>query len=99
MMIRLCSLSGKRVQRSANGPNRPARQRIRAGAMVVSLALGLTCARADTPRNADQSTQWHIANIHGHRIYYAVRGDGPTLVFLHGGGDSGEHSFVRQLDV
>ncbi|MGA2188990.1 MAG: alpha/beta hydrolase [Steroidobacteraceae bacterium] len=34
-----------------------------------------------------------------HKIYYAVRGNGPTLVFLHGGGDSGEHSFVRQLDV
>jgi pimeloyl-ACP methyl ester carboxylesterase len=28
-----------------------------------------------------------------------VRGTGPTLVLLHGGGDSGEHSFVRQLDV
>jgi pimeloyl-ACP methyl ester carboxylesterase len=28
-----------------------------------------------------------------------VRGSGPTLVFLHGGGDSGEHSFARQLDV
>src|SRR5580700_2922914 len=67
--------------------------------MMVLLALGLTCARADTPGKADQSTQWHRANIHGHRIYYAVRGNGPTLVFLHGGGDSGEHSFVRQLDV
>ncbi|MGC1521712.1 MAG: alpha/beta hydrolase [Steroidobacteraceae bacterium] len=28
-----------------------------------------------------------------------MRGSGPTLMFLHGGGDSGEHSFVRQLDV
>ncbi len=46
-----------------------------------------------------QPTDWHWANIHGHRIYYAVRGTGPTLVLLHGGGDSGEHSFVRQLDV
>jgi len=42
---------------------------------------------------------WHWANIHGHRIYYAVSGSGPALVFLHGGGDSGEHSFARQLDV
>ena len=32
-------------------------------------------------------------------MFYATRGSGPTLVFLHGGGDSGEHSFVRQLDV
>jgi pimeloyl-ACP methyl ester carboxylesterase len=41
----------------------------------------------------------NTARVHGHGIYYALRGSGPTLVFLHGGGDSGEHSFVRQLDV
>jgi pimeloyl-ACP methyl ester carboxylesterase len=46
-----------------------------------------------------QPTEWHRAAIHGHIIYYAVRGHGPTLVLLHGGGDSGEHSFVRQLDL
>jgi pimeloyl-ACP methyl ester carboxylesterase len=63
------------------------------------LVLGLTCARADPVGGAAPSTQWHKATIHGHRIYYAARGSGPTLVFLHGGGDSGEHSFVRQLDV
>jgi pimeloyl-ACP methyl ester carboxylesterase len=28
-----------------------------------------------------------------------VRGSGPTLVLLHGGGDSGEHSFEAQIDV
>src|ERR1700678_2938762 len=44
-------------------------------------------------------TEWHSAEIHGHRIFYATRGNGPTLVFLHGGGDSGEHSFARQIDV
>lgn len=43
--------------------------------------------------------EWHWAAIHGHRLYYSVRGDGPVLVFLHGGGDSGEHSFLRQLPV
>jgi pimeloyl-ACP methyl ester carboxylesterase len=69
------------------------------GMVLVLLALGLTCARADTVGGTTQSTQWHRATIHGHRIYYAARGSGPTLVFLHGGGDSGEHSFVRQLDV
>src|SRR5450631_3089031 len=46
-----------------------------------------------------QATQWNRVTIHGHKIYYAVRGTGPTLVFLHGGGDSGERSFSRQLDV
>jgi pimeloyl-ACP methyl ester carboxylesterase len=68
-------------------------------ATLALLALGVTCARAETARTAVQPTQWIKAKIHGHRIYYAVRGNGPTLVFLHGGGDSGEHSFARQLDV
>ena len=68
-------------------------------AMLAVLALGPTCARAEAGRETAQPTQWIRAQIHGHRIYYAVRGSGPTLVFLHGGGDSGEHSFARQLDV
>ncbi len=66
---------------------------------MAFLALWLTCAGADTAGEVAQPTQWNKLNIHGHKIYYAVRGSGPTLVFLHGGGDSGEHSFVRQLDV
>ena len=69
------------------------------GGMLALLALWLNCVRADTVHEVAQPTQWNKANIHGHKIYYAVRGSGPTLVFLHGGGDSGEHSFVRQLDV
>lgn len=69
------------------------------GGMIALLGLWLTCVRADTVRGVAQPTEWNMANIHGHKIYYAVRGRGPTLVFLHGGGDSGEHSFVRQLDV
>jgi pimeloyl-ACP methyl ester carboxylesterase len=69
------------------------------GAAVALMALWLTCARANALRGVTQSTEWNSANIHGRTIYYAVRGSGPTLVFLHGGGDSGEHSFVRQLDV
>ncbi|HEY0747312.1 MAG TPA: alpha/beta hydrolase [Steroidobacteraceae bacterium] len=48
---------------------------------------------------ATQPASWHQASIHGHTILYATRGIGPTLVLLHGGGDSGEHSFARQLDV
>ena len=68
------------------------------GVMAV-LALWLSCARADTMHGSDRISEWNRAKIHGHAIYYAVRGSGPTLVFLHGGGDSGEHSFARQLDV
>jgi len=48
---------------------------------------------------AIQPGEWYSARIHGHRIYYAASGKGPTLLLLHGGGDSGEHSFERQLDV
>jgi pimeloyl-ACP methyl ester carboxylesterase len=69
------------------------------GGTAALLAFWLTRARADTVHGTAQSTQWNSATIHGHKIYYAVRGTGPTLVFLHGGGDSGEHSFVRQLDL
>jgi pimeloyl-ACP methyl ester carboxylesterase len=64
-----------------------------ASALLSSLIL------ADSSRAMAQPTEWHSTEIHGHRISYATRGSGPTLVFLHGGGDSGEHSFVRQLDV
>jgi pimeloyl-ACP methyl ester carboxylesterase len=63
--------------------------------------LGLNCLGIDAVQAQAQvpPTRWHWASIHGHRMYYAVRGDGPTLVLLHGGGDSGEHSFEQQLDV
>jgi len=64
-----------------------------------AVALGLLCLPAIGALAADQETEWARARIHGHRIYYAMRGNGPTLVFLHGGGESGEHSFARQLDV
>jgi pimeloyl-ACP methyl ester carboxylesterase len=60
--------------------------------------LALTLLRMH-PVLASQDTEWHKARIHGHTMHYAVRGSGPTVVFLHGGGDSGEHSFVRQLSV
>jgi pimeloyl-ACP methyl ester carboxylesterase len=61
---------------------------------VLLLAIGLANFARAAP-----SAEGHWMRIHGHRIYYIVRGNGPPLVLLHGGGDSGEHSFVRQLDV
>ena len=68
-------------------------------ATLAVLSLWLACLPFGKVRAAVEPTMWNKAKIHGHRIYYAVRGNGPTLVFLHGGGDSGEHSFVRQLDL
>lgn len=69
------------------------------GAMTAVLALSLTSAGASADRGGAQLTEWTKTDIHGHKIYYASRGTGATLVFLHGGGDSGEHSFAHQLDV
>ncbi len=54
---------------------------------------------SDTANAVIQPSEWHRASIHGHPIYYAMQGDGPPLLLLHGGGDSGEHSFARQLGV
>jgi pimeloyl-ACP methyl ester carboxylesterase len=68
----------------------------KAGAMAIGAAMLSLPPAAPA---AIQSTEWHWASIHGHRIYYAMQGEGSTLVLLHGGGDSGEHSFARQLDA
>jgi pimeloyl-ACP methyl ester carboxylesterase len=57
------------------------------------LLLSHTAAAAIKP------SEWHRASIHGHPMYYAELGSGPTLLLLHGGGDSGENSFARQIDV
>ena len=73
--------------------------RERIGVLILLTAWSACIGAADTMRESARSSEWNTATIHGHTIYYAVRGSGPTLVFLHGGGDSGEHSFARQLDV
>jgi pimeloyl-ACP methyl ester carboxylesterase len=57
--------------------------------------LVLMAARAGAEINVNE---WHRTSIHGHALFYAMKGKGPTLLLLHGGGDSGEHSFARQLD-
>src|SRR5580658_4591744 len=65
-------------------------------ACCVGWLMGLGSGRAHA---AIPSEDWHVAVVNDHRLFYAVRGTGPTLVLLHGGGDSGEHSFERQLDL
>jgi pimeloyl-ACP methyl ester carboxylesterase len=69
--------------------------------IIVSpiLALMVASSCCGVAQAAIQPGDWHTARIHGHRIYYASSGNGPTMLLLHGGGDSGEHSFERQLDV
>ena len=62
-------------------------------------ALTALLAVAPATQGAARSSEWNKTTVHGHRLYYAVRGKGPTIVFLHGGGESGERSFVRQLDL
>ncbi len=63
------------------------------------LALGLIALSVPTAHAVIQPQRWHWVKVHGHKIYYAVRGSGPTLVLLHGGGDSGEHSFEQQIEL
>lgn len=78
--------------------SRPQIQRAKvtvAALMLIAFGVEVTY-RAEA---AIQPAEWHRASIHGHTILYVMRGIGPTLVLLHGGGDSGEHSFARQLDV
>jgi pimeloyl-ACP methyl ester carboxylesterase len=76
----------------------PRRQAARVRTWLAALAASLLPASIPVMAAA-QPAEWHGVSIHGHKLYYATRGNGPTLVLLHGGGDSGEHSFARQLDV
>jgi pimeloyl-ACP methyl ester carboxylesterase len=80
--------------RSSGMTLRPRWRRFGRAALAVGMAWLSAATQAAAP-----VTEWNRARIHGHRIYYATRGSGPTLVFLHGGGESGERSFARQLDV
>lgn len=71
--------------------------------LVVTLALALLALTGafgmQRARAVARPEEWHWAMIHGHRIYYGVGGSGSTLLLLHGGGDSGEHSFERQIGI
>jgi pimeloyl-ACP methyl ester carboxylesterase len=68
--------------------------------LLITMALVALLSAGASPAHAvAQPARWHWIQINGHRMYYAVRGSGPTLVLLHGGGDSGEHSFERQIGV
>lgn len=40
----------------------------------------------------------HWTQVNGHPLHYLRYGSGTPVLLLHGGGDSGAHSFARQLD-
>ncbi|HEY6453610.1 MAG TPA: alpha/beta hydrolase [Steroidobacteraceae bacterium] len=73
--------------------------RVREPRACVLALLALLAVAPVTASAVVQPDHWHWVQIHGHRMYYAVRGSGPTLVLLHGGGDSGEHSFEQQIQT
>jgi len=77
---------------------RPGARRARSGPLAAPLLVALTLLAGASPA-AIPPEHWQWARVHGHRIYYAVHGSGPTLVLLHGGGDSAEHSFEQQIDL
>jgi pimeloyl-ACP methyl ester carboxylesterase len=60
-------------------------------------AVVLSLLAAETAHAAALSEGHHWAEINGHRMYYEVHGKGRPLLLLHGGGDSGGHSFEQQL--
>jgi pimeloyl-ACP methyl ester carboxylesterase len=63
---------------------------------LTSLIYLLAAASAEA---AISPSDWHHTRIDGHAMFYAMQGRGSPLLLLHGGGDSGEHSFAQQLDV
>jgi pimeloyl-ACP methyl ester carboxylesterase len=74
-------------------------RRVRSAWLCAGLMLALLPCLPRSAQAVIQPQRWHWVRIHGHKMYYAERGNGPTLVLLHGGGDSGEHSFERQIDL
>lgn len=66
--------------------------------VLAMLALfAAPCGAHDRVDTHAQGGHW--AQINGHRLYYQVRGTGPALLMLHGGGSSGGQSFDRQIDL
>jgi hypothetical protein len=48
---------------------------------------------------ASAVAEGHWTEVNGHRMYYETNGSGRPLLLLHGGGNSIQGSFAKQLDV
>jgi len=70
----------------------PVRVSVLALALVLATAAG--CAGGGAP--AAGAAPGAYADVNGIRMYYEVKGAGPVLVLLHGGGGNGEQ-FSRQV--
>jgi pimeloyl-ACP methyl ester carboxylesterase len=55
------------------------------GVKASALALTLLFLISTSARGADQGTVSGIALVNGTKLYYEMRGKGPTLVLIHGG--------------
>jgi len=64
---------------------------------VAALALFAVGIATALPTRPAEYGRWAMVNHH--RIYFEMRGAGPPLVLLHGGGDSINRSFSKQLEV
>ena len=63
-------------------------------ALVASFAFVVVSGAHATPLR--DGSYW--ARVNGHKMYYEVHGNGPTLLLLHGGGSSGGETFEQQLN-
>jgi pimeloyl-ACP methyl ester carboxylesterase len=58
----------------------------------------LACIHLNVAHAAPLQDGRFWADVNGHKMYYEVHGNGPTLLLLHGGGSSGGETFERQLN-
>jgi pimeloyl-ACP methyl ester carboxylesterase len=66
-------------------------------AMAIFFATFTVAARFTTSRAEPDAARGHWAVVNGHRLYFEIMGSGTPLLLLHGGGDSIDSSFSKQL--
>ena len=65
--------------------------------ILLSLVLLMITTMMNNAHATPLQNGSHWITVNGHAMYYEVHGQGRPLLLLHGGGDSGMHSFERQL--